>query len=298
MVVSDLHRGKNSNDYMSNLKATLDNIKSVSGDVDFTVFNGDMVDKGFRYAQWKDYNGSDILKNGMVAFAVGNHEYKPEDSGDKRTTRKFFTTMAAIPQDRVGKIDSDYWFMYNKVLFIVTDSNTYGSYDSDKISASKQGQWIKDVVAANEGKFDFVVAIRHIPLYCSHNGKEIYEWAKTDIIDAYDAANIDIALTADHHVYNRSNPIYKGKATSTGKTVTSTSKNRGTVYITAPMTQGSSISSFSDLNTKDGTLLAAYDGDGDVGGYYIEVKDSKLYMKLIGKGGKVKDEVTLSKRSR
>ncbi len=256
MVLSDLHRGKDSNDSMDNLKTTISAVGTKSSSTDFTIFNGDMVNKGYYYTQWKDYNNRELLTGGIVGFTAGNHEYKPESSSNIRSTRKFFTTMAAIPKETLKLTDSqkvgesNYWFMYNKVLFIVTDSSSPEySNDSNADSSSKQAAWIKAVADANAGKYDFAIAIRHIPHYFltyDKKAEKIVEKAQSSsVMAAYDYAGVDLVITSDHHAYNRSYPIYNGKVVNkTSGEITNTSKNRGSVYVVTPMTQGSSLSKY------------------------------------------------------
>lgn len=308
MVVSDLHYGKGEDRHasMAALDKMIANTAKKADSVDFTIFNGDMVDKGYNYEQWIKYNGSNLLKNGMVSFSAGNHEYKPENSSDKRSTKDFFTAMAAVPRvSSDAAPDSDYWFIYNKVLFIVTDSSyiSYG-YGHGSTAADDQAAWFKNVVKANEGKFDFLVAVRHIPHYKVSDGLSEKTPENKGIVKAYNECGVDFVLTADHHAYNRTYRIYNGSVVSKDDSdvIKDTSRNRGTIYITGPMTQGSS-PKVQKLK-KSGKYNKVFFADSDssigatYGGYLLEVKGSQMTVKLVGSEGSVADTVTVSKRSR
>ena len=327
LIFSDLHRGKNSNDYIANVNNAVTNTKAIAGsDTAFSIFNGDMVNRGYNFSEWMEYDKSDFLKNGTVAFNAGNHEYKPEDSSDSRSTKNFFTSMAAIPAETIegavgAVVDSNYWYIYNKVLFIHIDSSA-ASYSSDPNpdSSSKQAAWVEKVIKANKSKVNFIVAVRHSPFYIMNysSGKLKETGSSNTLTKMFDKFHVDLVITSDHHAYNRTNPLNGDKVTGSSD---------GTVYVITPITQGSSVTryltahqespSWNKLMADVISKIAKYDHydcvddeDGtppegnigsSVGGCYVEVKSDKLIWNYVArdKSGnpKVVDSVSIPKRS-
>ncbi len=307
-VISDLHTPKGSKSYIENISALLKySLENIEKDENVTnktlplcIFNGDMVNKGQIYQQWNYWGQEPSLAKMIYAFVEGNHDYYPYKNKD-RVTDSWYLDCVAIPNAKDSAFNKEittnleptnYYFIYNNVLFICLDtmmmeaSDMSGKYDT---SFAKQQQWFKEVVNANLGKYSYLVVAKH---YTFINGNTVsdygdyYEWCQL-----FDECMVDFAIGSDEHTYSRTKPLYQKKAQENS----TESQTVGTVYLTTPQTEGS-LDNITDRKTGG---LSAFDGtEGGCGGLYFNVSDKKMTMHLIGAEGKECDTYTVYKRDR
>lgn len=305
MWLSDLHTPKGSKTYINRVKELIDLANGVEGvDVDFCLFSGDMVNKGQDYFHWNYWSDSKLMNAMEYAFVCGNHDYYPYDSKD-RTTNAYYKDVAAYPynntagedDDSAYVLDSNYWFLWNGVLFVCIDNFTSEGSETQKLDGSslkEQQAWFEAVVKANEGKYDYLVYVQHLPFFiddepCSYG--QYRDWYAL-----FDKYQVDFALSSDEHAYTRTNPL-KG---DTRMDLTDGKVTDGTVYITSFETEGSSVGTASNQSTKKnkGKYAAFYGGGGVGGGVYFTVTPTEMTMHLICAGGVEKDSVTVVKKDR
>jgi len=307
-VSSDLHTPSGSEDYISNISNLIDfSSKAINTDenvankeIAFCLFNGDMVNKGQIYRQWNLWGQEASLSKYMYAFTVGNHDYYPY--GDKnRISNEWFLDCAALPfpgdesfdAELEGNIEpSNYWFLYNKVLFICLDTmmdeaeKMSGKYET---SFNSQLAWFKRVVDANVGKYDYIIVAKH---YTFILGDTISDYGNyEDWYPLFDECMVDYAIGSDEHTYSRTYPL-KGDLVQADS---SADKTQGTVYITTPQTEGE-LSVI--VNRQTGGRSAFHGTEGSCGALYFCVSPEKIDMHLVSKDGKEYDACTVYKRDR
>ena len=115
-----------------------------------------------------------------------------------------------------------YWFIYNRVLFIIFDyyAMTAGA---EKTTAFN---WANKVIEANKGKYDYLISAQHIYLFDGASGTD----SSKSVYDAYcdwaNTANVDILLCGDNHIYFRTGSLINGQ--------TNTDPEKGTYVLQAP----------------------------------------------------------------
>ena len=157
-------------------------------------------------------------------------------------------------------------------------------YDS---SLGAQTSWFNAVVKENEGKYDYIIAFQH---YAYLDGTEVkyghYDtWRKI-----YDEVGVDFALGSDSHEYSRTFELYKGSRILP--------EENGTVYVTSPMTEGSSLSPISNTYGENGSGVSEFYGGWGVGGSYFVVRTGSMTMYTIGANGRVYDKKTVGRKKR
>ena len=286
-------------------KTTLERVSDLIGyaqakdgvDIDFVLFTGDMVNKGQIYEHWNYWSDSGLLGNMTYAFVCGNHDYYGWNDKD-RTTNDYYKEFAAYPANNTAGtksvLDSNFWFIWNRVLFVCIDNFTTESEalnTLDGFSLSDQQAWFKAVVDANAGNYDYLIFAQHLPWFntdtaaCSYGNYS--SWRK--IFDTY---KVDFALSSDEHTYRRTYPLYGNKKTDLVDGKVST----GTVYVVSNMTEGSSVSSLKN-EASSGLKYIQYTAGG-VGGVYFTVTPTEMTLHLIGSGGREFDSITVKKKDR
>ena len=307
-VLSDLHTPKGSKSYINNISQLLDfSLKNIQKDdavvnktLPLCIFNGDMVNKGQTYQQWNYWGQEKSLGNIIYAFVEGNHDYYPYKNKN-RVTDTWFLDCVAIPKATDSLFNKEittnleptnYYFIYNNVLFICLDtmmmeaSNMSGDYE---ISFEKQKQWFKEVVNANNGKYEYLVVTKH---YTFINGNTVSDYGDyDDWYKLFDECMVDFAIGSDEHTYSRTKPLYQ-KKTQDNSTPEATV---GTIYLTTPQTEGN-LGTIVDRRTGG---LSAFDGtEGGCGSLYFNVSKEKMTMHLVCANGKECDGCTVYKRDR
>lgn len=285
--------------------STLDRIKELitfaknkpDVDPDFVLFTGDMVNKGQIYRHWNYWSTSGLMSDMTYAFVCGNHDYYPYGSKD-RTTNAYYKDVCAYPfnysEDGKTVLDSNYWFIWNRVLFVCVDNFTSeGSETKTKSGSSFSDQlaWFKAVVEANAGDYDYLIYAQHLPFFDTDTEPCDYgyydEWYKT-----FDLYKVDFALSSDEHTYRRSYPLLNDAKVDLvdGKVAS------GTVYVVSNQTEGTSISKL-DNEVTSGSKYVQYTAGG-IGGVYFTVTPTEMTLHLIGSGGREYDTITVAKKSR
>ena len=269
-------------------------------DPEFVIFTGDMVNKGQIYEHWNYWSDSGLLDNMTYAFVCGNHDYYGWNDKE-RTTNDFYKEFAAYPANNTAGeksvLDSNYWFIWNRVLFVCIDNFTIESEilnTLDGSSLSEQQAWFKAVVEANEGKYDYLIYAQHLPWFNTDTNTPCDYGYYTNWRKIFDTYKVDFALSSDEHTYRRTYPLYgndKAKAEFVDGKV-----SKGTVYVTSNQTEGSSISSLK--NTAPKNLKYVEYTAGGIGGVYFTVTPTEMTLHLIGSGGREFDSITVLKKDR
>lgn len=299
MWLSDLHTPKGDETYINRVRELINFAQEKKGvDLDFVLFTGDMVNKGITYAHWDYWSKSGLLNDMTYAFVCGNHDYYDLSSEKTRLTNAFYKDVCAYPANNTEGdafvLDSNYWFIWNRVLFVCIDNFPSESPELSSLagaSLSAQQKWFKAVVNANEGNYDYLIFCQHLPWFntdtapCSYGNYS--SWRK--IFDEY---KVDYALSSDEHTYRRTYPLYNNAKVDLvdGKVAS------GTVYVTSNQTEGSSIGSHENEAAED--LKYVEYTSGGIGGVYFTVTPTEMTLHLIGSKGNEYDKITVMKKDR
>lgn len=300
MWLSDLHTGKYGDNYIATVGKLIDFANEKEGvDVDFCLFTGDMVNKGQIYKHWNNWSESKLMNDMTYAFVCGNHDYYPYGTKD-RTTNEYFKDFAAYPANNTagGKsvLDSNYWFIWNRVLFVCIDNFTSEGSETKKLPGANpedQRAWFKAVLdSIPTSDYDYLVYAQHLPFFTDDDESCDYGFYE-DWYEIFDQYKVDFALSSDEHAYFRTKPLLNDVATELedGKVKT------GTVYVVSDETEGSSISKLSNKASAT-AKYAAFNAGGGVAGAYFTVTSSEMTLHVIGQGGTEYDSVTVLKKDR
>ena len=310
MWLSDLHTPKGGESYINRVRELIDYAQAKEGvDLDFVLFTGDMVNKGQIYKHWNYWSDSGLLDDMTYAFVCGNHDYYGWNDKD-RTTNDYYKEFAAYPANSTtgGKsvLDSSYWFIWNRVLFVCIDNFTTESAalsSKNGASLSSQIAWFRAVVEANEGNYDYLIYAQHLPFF---KELKICEYGfYNDWRAVFDEYQVDFALSSDEHTYSRTYPLYSNHNPSyTSKTNSNPEKaelidgkvSKGTVYVVSNQTEGGSISALKNEASAGGRYVEYT--SGGVGGVYFTVTPTEVTLHLIGAGGREYDKITVLKKDR
>ncbi len=180
-----------------------------------------------------------------------------------------------------------YWFIYNRMLFIVFDYYAM-TYNSEKAVAF---EWANKVIEANKGKYDYLIATEHENLLWGDSGTSRYydnykDWLST--------ANVDIFFAGDNHIYFRSDSLLNGEV--------NTDPEKGTYVL-----QASAITNTSSYSNQSGpvgtTGLNHFSAPDYLGGAIIDVDSDGLHLTVatgtgLGDNLAVYETVTIPKKVR
>lgn len=174
-------------------------------DAEFLIHAGDMVDSGFREAEWNMWFSAaqEELMNTTLVAVIGNHEVMgTKGNGD-------FLAHFLQPQNGIDSLKgTSFSFDYHDAHFVVLNSE----YDYEA-----QAEWLESDLAATDRKWK--IAVFHRGPYGSQYDTEIVRALWTPIFDRFD---VDLVLNGHDHIYLRTFPMNGGSAVEPGE---------GTVYV-------------------------------------------------------------------
>ncbi|MBR2281828.1 MAG: metallophosphoesterase family protein, partial [Spirochaetales bacterium] len=312
MWLSDLHAPKGGETYINRVGELIDFAQAKDGvDLDFVLFTGDMVNKGQIYRHWQYWSDSGLMNDMTYAFVCGNHDYYGWNNKD-RTTNDYYKEVCAYPDNSTegtaSVLDSNYWFIWNRVLFICIDNFTQESAILNKLdgsSLSAQQAWFKAVADANEGKYDYLIFSQHLPFFNTDTNTPCEYGNFNSWYKIFDQYKVDFALSSDEHTYRRTYPLYNKRNPDYVSASNPTAEkaelidgkvSKGTVYVVSNQTEGSSISGLRNT-APEGLKYIEYTAGG-IGGVYFTVTPTEMTLHLIGSGGREYDTITVLRKTR
>jgi 3',5'-cyclic AMP phosphodiesterase CpdA len=187
--------------------------------------------------------------------SLGNHEMEPWYSPDGYGAD---VLRLDFPGNGPSICPGTYLFTYGNTAFISLDPNDV-SYEIPAnlgYSGGQQTAWLKSTLAAlrQNQAISFIVVFFHHCAYCTcatHGSEGGVQQYWTPLFDEY---SVDLVINGHNHIYERTDPIIGGNATTTapiGATVSPA--KQGTTYITAGAA-GKSLYSFSAPDSYEGNI--------------------------------------------
>ncbi|MBQ0024238.1 MAG: metallophosphoesterase family protein [Bacteroidales bacterium] len=197
------------NPYTHNLIRLID---SIAGHSVLSVCSGDMIDYAAHQDEWEWLFGQDdIFSRFIYASSPGDHEYwgLPYPNGHIEQLKSPLTYNAIFnfPQNGTDCCKgSNYWFIYNRVLFLSLDcgdSNTPVSENS-----KMERDWIIRTAKELEGRYDYLIVLQHKSLMSSYtNDSGVHKYLTPLWVPAYVEAGVDLVLSGHDHMYSRTHEI-------------------------------------------------------------------------------------------
>lgn len=246
-----------------------------NADFDMVLHVGDITAWGGSYSFWRDLYDKPYFKKYMWAGLNGNHDNM--DRTNKRNTNDFFRHTNNNPLNGYsGEEGVCYHFTYGDALFIMLNNE---NMRSDEGLAAAQ-EWVKNVISNNPAKF--VIVMEHYQWFFGTSGKTSQYGRWSNLFDEY---GVDLAISANNHVYARTNAIYNGKETDGSK---------GTVYVQTPSCDDERGQEMKEwVDNKDIIRYRWSEGAHTVGAMTMKSTGDKLHLKLYDRNGKLIDTVTV-----
>lgn len=243
------------------------------GEFDLALHVGDIIAWGGSYSFWRDLYQQTYFKKYMWAGLNGNHDNMSR--GYAKKSNQFFRCANNNPLNGYsGEEGVCYHFTYGDALFIMLNSE---SMRSDDGLADAQ-EWVKKVITDNPAKF--VIVMEHYQWFFGTDGKtsQYARWA-----DLFDEYGVDLAISANDHVYARTNALYKGCETD---------GHSGTVYIQTPSSdneRGQKLKKW--IHNKDLIRYRWYEGPNTMGALILKCDSDQLTATLYDRHGNALDSV-------
>lgn len=157
-----------------------------------------------------------------------------------------------------------YWFIYNRILFIVFDYYAM-TYDSEKAIAFA---WADSVIEANKGKYDYLIASQHLYLFNGADGTYGSAGYYGKYADWAASANVDLLICGDNHIYMRTDSLVKDTV--------NTDPEKGTYVIQAPAITNTD--SYGTHEGPAGYALNRYASATYLGGIMIDVDSEGMHF--------------------
>ncbi|MBP3318724.1 MAG: metallophosphoesterase, partial [Ruminiclostridium sp.] len=158
--------------------------------ISFLLSAGDQVDTASSESQYDGYLDHSVLNGLPVATVIGNH-----DSGSDAYSEHFNVPNEDAIYGTSTTAGSDYWFVYNNVLFMVLNTND--------LSAAEHKDFMQAAIKANPN-VDWKVVSFHQSIYtvASHYNNDKTDRRET-LAPIFKELDIDVVLQGHDHVYCR-----------------------------------------------------------------------------------------------
>lgn len=174
-----------------------DNTLNIIGDnelfngIDFILSAGDQVNSAASEEEYNGYLEHSVLKSIPVATVVGNHD-SSSDSYDQHFNVPNKSTYGETTAS------SDYYFVYNNVLFLVLNSN-------NRSSAEHKAFMEAAIADTAERDIQWKIVTFHHSIYsvASHAEDSDILQRRTELVPIFKELDIDIVLMGHDHVYCR-----------------------------------------------------------------------------------------------
>ena len=205
-----------------------------AGDLSYAESGGQgLVTDSFDATMWDSFltQIEPVASRVPWQIATGNHEmeawYSPDGYGGMH--------------DRFVLPDANatyYSFRYGNVAVVSLDANDVSNELPANLgySGGAQTAWLQRQLASYHAdpEIDFIVAYFHHCAYCTCSSHSSEGGVRAEWTPLFDIHAVDLVINGHNHIYERTDPIRAGAATTsapTGATVTPAS--HGTTYITA-----------------------------------------------------------------
>ncbi|MCD8109894.1 MAG: metallophosphoesterase family protein, partial [Clostridiales bacterium] len=204
-------------------------------DVDFMLSAGDQVQTGNNEELYDGYLNHDTLLSLAVATVIGNHDTNATDA----TYSEHFNIVNESDEYGTSSAGSDYYYVYNNVLFIVLNSNN--------TSTAEHKAFMEQVIEETADQdISWRIVTFHHSIYsvASHAVEQAILTRREELVPVFEELGIDVVLMGHDHVYCRTY-IMDGLTEVTDaseyddESYTSVTDPDGILYVTANSASGS-----------------------------------------------------------
>ncbi len=163
-------------------------------DVDFMLSAGDQVQTGNNEEQYDGYLNHDTLLSLAVATVIGNHDTNATDAAYS----EHFNITNESEEYGTTSAGSDYYYVYNNVLFMVLNSNNTST-------AEHQAFMEQAIAETADQDISWKIVTFHHSIYsvASHAVEEAILNRRQEMVPVFEELGIDVVLMGHDHVYCR-----------------------------------------------------------------------------------------------
>ena len=183
-------------------------------DAELFLVNGDLVDTGQDFNQWRDWYNSaaELLRERILAPVIGNHECY--DTNWMPCAPTAYLNNFKLPSNGIKDFGGYFYaFDYGAANFFVLNTQFM---ELEKIKSSLPGiqeYWFKRAVANANRRWKIV--FMHKAIY-NRQLTDFVEEAKDYFMRLFDELEIDLVFTGHLHTYHNKGHIYAQKKSRTG----------------------------------------------------------------------------------
>ncbi len=248
---------------------TLENVNN--SEFDLILHVGDITAWGGSYSFWKDLYENEPFKRYAWAGVIGNHDHMSR--GYKVCSNNHFMLTANYPENGyAGEVGTCYHFTYGDALFVMLNNE---SMKTDEGLADAQN-WVRRVIRENPAKY--IIVMEHYQWFDGTTGKtsQYARWSKL-----FDNCGVDLAISANNHVYARTGALYDGKETD---------GNSGTVYVQTPSSDNERGQEYKEWTDNTDIIKTRWtEGANTVGAMLMNASADQLSLSLYDRTGKLID---------
>lgn len=256
----------------------LSTLEQQNGEFDLVLHVGDIIAWGGSYSFWRDLYENEPFKKYVWVGVNGNHDNMSR--GYAHQSNEFFRHTNNNPLNGYdGEMGVCYHFTYGNTLFIMLNNE---SMKTDEGLHEAQ-QWVRRVI--NENPAQFVVVMEHYQWFYGETGtsSQYSRWC-----DLFDECGIDLAISANNHIYARTNAVYQGIETDGSK---------GTVYVQTPSSDNERGQELKAWTENQSLIKSRWsEGNNTVGALLLRATDNQLTIALHDRNGNVIDTVTVKRK--
>ncbi len=257
----------------------LDKLKEVNGgDFDMILHIGDITAWGGSYSFWRDLYDEPYFRNYMWAGVNGNHDNM--DRTSKFSGNHFFKNVNANPLNGYdGQEGVCYYTKLGDLLLIALNSEAMRS--SEGLIAAQN--WVEEVIAGNSSRR--IAVMEHYQWFYGNQGaaSQFSRWN-----EFFDKHKVDLALSANNHIYVATHPVRDGKVTVPGK---------GTVYIQTPSADNERGVAAGELTDNTELIKSRWtEGPMTVGAMLMKVTPDSIEISLYNRNGDLIDSNVIMPR--
>ena len=233
---------------------TLNVALAANPDAEILVSGGDQVETANTEAHWDSFLAPQKLREYPWAATIGNH-----DVGGKAYEQHLSTPntdrSAAYYRNGDPASDSsggDYWYVFNDVLFIDLNSNSYATSQGGGGDEAHMA-YVTDIIGQHGAEAKYTVLVYHHSIYspADHAQDADNKARRVDFPTTFSELGVDLVLQGHDHSYSRSYEIKNGEKADAGEQPGEAEVAPGpggVIYVTANSASGSK---YYDITTPD-----------------------------------------------
>ena len=267
-------------------------MQDIADNPPLAVASGDMSDVSGHEKEVTWFLDNPVMQDFIYASAPGDHEYWSRDESPKLfKTPYVYNATFNFPQNGCKEsLNSNFYFYYNNVLFVVIDTD-----DSDTVNSAKMTSdinWFKTTIASLQGTYQYLVVLGHKSLYSAYsNDSRVFSTLRPQWYPVFDQCAVDLVISGHDHMYSRTYKLYKGEViTDRGE-----DRYKGTYYLDLG-SSGDKTRALEEKILTDGLHVSNTPDIKALGyslGAHIEVTDQDMTVTVYNQYRTVVDQFTI-----